>query len=160
MSCEILVPQLGIKPESPVMEAQSLNHWTAREARRLKCFKFLFCLCDILLDFSDGSDGEESSCNARDPGLIPGLGRSPGEGNGYPLQDSCLENSRTEPGRLQTMGSQESGLTEQRCHCISQFVCSNCWVLTTCWHSYYMLRTEVKINIVLLSQSLNLVKKT
>ena len=49
MSCEILVPQPGIKPESPVMEAQSLNHWTAREARRLKCFKFLFCLCDISL---------------------------------------------------------------------------------------------------------------
>ena len=32
-----------------------------------------------------GSDGEESACNAEDPGLIPGLGRSPGEGNGNPL---------------------------------------------------------------------------
>ena len=40
-----------------------------------------------------GSDGKESSCNTRDPGLIPRLGRSPGEGNGNPLQDSCLENS-------------------------------------------------------------------
>ena len=106
MSCEILVPQPGIKPESPVMEAQSLNHWTAREARRLKCFKFLFCLCDILLDFSDGSDGEESSCNARDPGLIPGLGRSPGEGNGYPLQDSCLENPMDRGAWWATMGLQ------------------------------------------------------
>ena len=35
----------------------------------------------------------ESACNAGDPGLIPGLGRSPGEVNGYPLQYSCLENS-------------------------------------------------------------------
>jgi len=40
-----------------------------------------------------GSDGKESACNAGDPGLIPGLGRSPGEGKGYPLQYSCLENS-------------------------------------------------------------------
>ena len=40
-----------------------------------------------------GSDNKESACNARDLGSIPGLGRSPGEGNGYPLQYSCLENS-------------------------------------------------------------------
>ena len=40
-----------------------------------------------------GSDGEASACNAGDPGLIPGSGRSPGEGNGEPLQDSYLENS-------------------------------------------------------------------
>ena len=38
------------------------------------------------------SDGKESSCNAGDLGLIPGSGRSPGEGNGNPLQYSCLEN--------------------------------------------------------------------
>ena len=45
--------------------------------------------------FPDGSDGKEAVCNAgyiRDMGLIPGLGRSPGEGHGNPLQDSCLEN--------------------------------------------------------------------
>ena len=36
----------------------------------------------------------QSACNAGDPGLIPGSGRSPGEGNGYPLQYSCLENSK------------------------------------------------------------------
>ena len=40
-----------------------------------------------------GSDGKESACSARDPGSIPGLGRSPGEGNGYPFQYSGLENS-------------------------------------------------------------------
>ena len=37
--------------------------------------------------FPDGSDGEESACNAEDVGLIPGLGRSPGKGNGHPRQD-------------------------------------------------------------------------
>ena len=39
-----------------------------------------------------GSDVEESACNAADPGLTPGSGRSPGEGNGSPLWYSCLEN--------------------------------------------------------------------
>ena len=45
------------------------------------------------MGFLDGSDGKESACSAEDKGLISGLGRCPGEGNGYPLQDSCLENS-------------------------------------------------------------------
>ena len=53
------------------------------------------------MGFPAGSDGKESACNAGDPGLIPGLGRFPGEGNRYPLQYSCLENLRTEePGGL------------------------------------------------------------
>ena len=43
--------------------------------------------------FPGGSDGKASAYNAEDPGSIPGLGRSPGEGNGNPLQYSCLENS-------------------------------------------------------------------
>ena len=50
----------------------------------------------FLLPFSKGfpssSDGKASDCNAGDPGLIPGLGRSPEEGNGNPLQNPCLEN--------------------------------------------------------------------
>ena len=51
---------------------------------------------DVLLGeyrgFADGSAGKESACNAGDLGLIPRLGRSPGEENGYPLQYSGLEN--------------------------------------------------------------------
>ena len=43
--------------------------------------------------FPGGSDGKASACIVGDLGLIPGLERSPGEGNGNPLQDSCLENS-------------------------------------------------------------------
>ena len=58
-------------------------------------------------DFPGGSDGKASAYNAGDPGSIPGLGRSPGEGNGNPLQYSCLENPVEEPGRLQSMGSQK-----------------------------------------------------
>ena len=56
---------------------------------------------DVLRYFSGGSDGEESVCNAGDPGLIPGSGRSPGEGNGNPLQYSCLENPQ---GQRNLMG--------------------------------------------------------
>ena len=44
------------------------------------------------LDFPGGSDGKESAYNVGDPASIPGMGRSPGEGNGNPLQYSCLEN--------------------------------------------------------------------
>ena len=43
--------------------------------------------------FPGGSDSKESACNASDQSSIPRLGKSPGEGNGYPLQYSCLENS-------------------------------------------------------------------
>ena len=46
----------------------------------------------IYVGFPSGSDGKESTCNAGDQGSIPGLGRSPGGGNGNPLQYSCLEN--------------------------------------------------------------------
>ena len=45
-----------------------------------------------LISFPGGSDGKESACNVGDLGSIPGSRRSPGEGNGNPLQYSCLEN--------------------------------------------------------------------
>jgi len=45
-----------------------------------------------LQNFTGGSDGKESACNVGDPGSIPGLGRSPGEGTGNPLQYSSLGN--------------------------------------------------------------------
>ena len=46
-----------------------------------------------MMGFPDGLGGKESAYNAGDPGLVPGLGRSPGKGNGNPLQYSCLENA-------------------------------------------------------------------
>ena len=45
------------------------------------------------MGFPDGSDSKEAACNVGDLGSIPGLGRLPGEGTGYQLQHSCLENS-------------------------------------------------------------------
>ena len=50
-------------------------------------------VCYIWWDFPGGSDQKESACKARNMGSVPGLGRSPGKGNGYPHQYSCLENS-------------------------------------------------------------------
>ena len=53
----------------------------------------MIALLSLFPGFPGGSDGKESACNAGDPGSIPGLGRSPGKGNGDPLQYSCLKNS-------------------------------------------------------------------
>ena len=65
----------------------------------------------ILMGFPGGSAGKDSACNAGDLGLIPGLGRSPGEGKGYPLQ------SVFRPGELHGLyspwGRKESDMTEQ-----------------------------------------------
>ena len=54
-------------------------------------------------------DGKESACNVGDMGLIPGLGRPSGEGNGYPLQYSCLENSMDKLAGYSPWGRKELG---------------------------------------------------
>ena len=65
--------------------------------------------------FHCSSDGKESACNAGDLGSIPGLGRSLGEGVGYPLQYSCLENSMDRGVRQGTVlqGLKKSDTTER-----------------------------------------------
>ena len=55
------------------------------------------------MGFPGGSEGKESACYVGDVGLIPGLGRSPGEENGYPLQYSCLENLMDRRARRATV---------------------------------------------------------
>ena len=63
-----------------------------------------------IMDFPCGSAGKESACNAGDLGSIPGSGRSPGEGNGYPPQYSCWRIPWTEePSGLQSIGWQKVG---------------------------------------------------
>ena len=65
--------------------------------------------------FPGGSDGKESACNTGDLGSIPGLGRSPGRGNGTPLQYSCLENPHGQRslGGPSPWGRKELDMTEQ-----------------------------------------------
>ena len=70
-----------------------------------------FMLCK---GFPYGLAGKESACSAGDLGLIPGLGRSPGEGKGYPLQYSGLENSMDS-----LWDCKESDMTEQLSHVMS-----------------------------------------
>ena len=60
--------------------------------KKKKKRKRTWCYCSIL-GFPGGSDGKESAWNAGDPGLIPGSGRSPGEGNDYQIQYFCLGNA-------------------------------------------------------------------
>ena len=59
--------------------------WKPRGSFRMKWSTFF--------GFPGGSEGKASACNVGDPSSIPGLGRSPGKGNGNPLWYSCLENS-------------------------------------------------------------------
>ena len=70
-----------------------------RDGAELRLVALLFNFCEDLIpsyehtfDFPSGSDGKVSAYNAGDLGSIPGLGGSPGEGNGNLLQYSCLEN--------------------------------------------------------------------
>ena len=78
-------PGSGIEPVSPslTMTSSFLTKLTIPGN---------FLVVQWLADFPGGSDSKASVYNAGDPGSIPGLGRSPGEGNGNPLQYSCLEN--------------------------------------------------------------------
>ena len=66
------------------------------------------------MGFPGASNGKESACSAEDMGSVPGLGRSPREGNGNPLQYSCLENSMNRGAWWASpWGGKESDMTEQ-----------------------------------------------
>ena len=74
------------------MRKQRLRRASPRSNKRLKIQDQVCLTSELTLGFPSGSDGKESACNAGDSGSIPGSGRAPGEGNGNPLQYSCLEN--------------------------------------------------------------------
>ena len=79
-------------------------------------------LVKLFWSFPGGSDGKESTCNARDLGSIPRLRRSSGEGNGYPLQYSCLENLMDTGAWWATMRSQraEMGIYYLACGAVAR----------------------------------------
>ena len=78
-------------------------------------FKREYTFDFILLGFPGGSEGKVSACNVGELVSIPGLGRSPGEGNGNPLQYSCLENSMDGGAWVgySSWGRKELDMTEQ-----------------------------------------------
>ena len=81
---------------------------------KFACYSRCF-LVKELLGFPDNSVGKESACNAGDPGSIPGSGRSPGEGKGYPLQYSGLENSMDNPwGRKELDRTEPLSLSNEK----------------------------------------------
>ena len=85
---------------------------TSTEISNAIMLKFNNILFGIQKNFTIPGDsvGKESACNAGDPGLIPGSGRSPGEGNGNPLQYPCLENPMDRGAwRQQPTGSKRVG---------------------------------------------------
>ena len=82
-------------------------------------FSYLYITSKEFFQVLFGSDGKASACNMGDPGLIPGLGRSPGEGNGNPLQYSCLENPRDGGAWQATVHGVAKSWTQQPLHFIS-----------------------------------------
>ena len=132
MACRILVPWPGIRPVPPTVEARSLNCWPAREVPKISFLKWLVSISSSVkyfscnsfppptpgmfwfkLGFPGSSDGKESASNAGDLGSILGSGRSPGEGNGYSLQYSCLENYMDRGAWHTPWGHQKLDTTEQ-----------------------------------------------
>ena len=92
------------------------------------------------MGFPGSSPGKESTCGAGDPGLIPGLAQSPGEGKSNPFQYSCLENpyeQRSLAGYIQSMGSQRVGHDRETKHstALIQFssVAQSCPTLCDPW---------------------------
>ena len=73
--------------------------------------------------FPSGSDSKTSACNAGDLDSIPGSGRSPGEGNGYPLDYSCLENPMDRRAWCSPWGHKESDMTEQLTFSLHKIIC-------------------------------------
>ena len=78
----------AIQPSHPIVPFSSCLQSFPASGSFLAWYIYL-----IYILFPGGSDGKASACSAGDPCSIPGLGRSPGKGNGNPLQYSCLENS-------------------------------------------------------------------
>ena len=90
----ILLPPQGAWVRSLVTCHVASQKKTKKKKKKKKpCEKHFRGLFLILLGFPGSSAGKESACNVGDLGLIPGFGRFPGEGKGYPLQYSGLENS-------------------------------------------------------------------
>ena len=89
-----IIPPSPSPTESKRLFCTSVSLLLSRiQGYRYHLSKFhIYVLVYTVLGFSGGSEVKVSVCNTGDPGSIPGLGRSPGEENGNPLQDSCPEN--------------------------------------------------------------------
>ena len=98
-------------PEKKVMT----NIDSILESRDITLLTKVRIVQTVVLGFPGGLEGKASACNAGDPGLIPGSGRSPGEGNGNPPQYPCLENPMDGGAGVgySPWGHKESDMTER-----------------------------------------------
>ena len=97
------------------------------------------------VSFPDGSEGKASACNVGDLGSIPGLGRSPGEGNGNPLQYSGLENPMDRGAWWATV----YGVTKSRTQ-LSDFTSLHFWpqIIFVCVCIYIYLKVSIILHII------------
>ena len=91
-----------------------------KETRLSDCTFISIIVIEAIVDFLGGSVVKNPLANARDTGLIPGSERSPGEGNGTPLQYSCLENSM-DRGGWASITKSRTRLYNFHFHCFAQF---------------------------------------
>ena len=131
-ACGIFVSQPGIKPRLLALGTWSLSHWITGTSQCGICSALLIAC------FPGGWDGKESACNAGNLGSTPGSG---GEGNGYALQYSCLENSMDSGAWQAPWGHKEVGMTERLVH-MDQLRSKHCEAVTVfsvgldcTWHS-------------------------
>ena len=92
-SCSLFTLSFFLQLRNPLFSVEGVHYFTLfkkKKSQNKHGEKRTLCAA---FWFLGGSDGKASACNVGDPGSIPGLGRSSGEGNGNPLQYSCLENS-------------------------------------------------------------------
>ena len=121
-----LIGQLATNPST--MQETLYNSWVGKICWRRDQLPTL-----VFLGFACGLAGKESPCSVGDLGLIPGLGRSPGEGKGYPLQYSGLENSMN---RI-VHGVTKSQTLLSNFHFHSLFITSwHLGITAVCWNPY------------------------
>ena len=101
----------AVRKSYSIVDKERLEKARWEDGLKLLLSKANKCWLLSHLGFPGSSDGKESACKVGDPGSIPGLGRSPREGNGNPLQYSCLENPMDkEAWRATVHGVAKSGI--------------------------------------------------
>ena len=140
MKRNCLSEEMQPKPRCWLAKISETQNWSFGRDYEVS-FWHLFSTIRLLLTETDifpgGSDGKESACNEGDLGSIPGSGRSAGEGNGKPLQYSCLQNSM-DRGTWQTTvdGVAESNTTERLTFSLYRGPLDICTIPSLWWFLY------------------------
>ena len=99
----LIFPSIRVFPKESVLRIRWAKYWSFSFNISPSKAVNNYTLLKHVMGFPSGSNDEESTCNVGDLGSTAGSGRSPGEGNSYPLQYSCLENSRERQAQQATL---------------------------------------------------------